>query len=362
MPTNMKNEKAKRRYFKHLKGIGFSDGTVGAVQKAIWLYEDFSNFADFATFSQKKAMRFKEWLAARKYRGQPTSVTTQYHHLRHLKGFFTWLSGQPGYKSRISLDNVSYLCLEKKKVREALGPRRVDFPSLEYVIQLAGSIEVETEIDRRDQALIAFLLLSGMRDKAVCTLPLGCFDPVTHEIQQDPSSGVDTKFGKPNISYLFRFDERLLNYILEWAEYLRERKLFGSADPLFPRNKVTQAEGGLTFISKDVKPVFWKGTNSVRKILKERAEVANLRYYHPHSFRHAAAYLALRNCRTGEQLKAISLNLGHEHLQTTMMTYGNLDSHQVGEVIRNMDFGSGNRDSESSMREEIENVLRKFRK
>jgi integrase len=363
MPTSAKNEKAKRKYFRWLQGAqGFSKATIASIQKAIWLYEDYSKFSDYATFSQKKAIGFKEWLENRKHRNLPLSVTTQYNYLRHLNNFFTWLSGQPGYKSRISLDNVSYLCLEKKKVREALSPKRVDFPSLNYIIELANSIEIKTEIDKRDRALIAFLLLSGMRDKAICTLPMGCFDCENLEIDQNPGSGVDTKFGKPNVSYIFRFDDNLLRYILEWANYLKETKLFGEADPLFPKNKVVQAEDGLTFTSIEVEPSFWKSTNSIRKILKGRAEAAGLKYYHPHTFRHAAAYLALKYCHTGEQLKAISQNFSHENLGTTMMSYGNLDSFRMGEVIRDMRFSPKEQESEESMRVEIEKILKKFTK
>ncbi|MEW6584948.1 MAG: site-specific integrase, partial [Nitrospirota bacterium] len=229
MRTSVKNEKAKRKYFRWLQGAqGFSKATIMAIQKAIWLYEDYSIFSDFATFSQKKAMGFKDWLGDRRHRNKPISVTTQYHYLRHLHNFFTWLSDQPGYKSRISLDNASYLCLEKKKVREALAPKRVDFPSLDYVIKLVNSIKIRTVIDRRDRALIAFLLLSGMRDKAICTLPIGCFYPETLEINQDPSSGVETKFGKANTSFLLNFNKALLTCVLDWTEYLKMERLFGS--------------------------------------------------------------------------------------------------------------------------------------
>gem|GEM_PF-6630413 len=52
-----------------------------------------------------------------------------------------------------------------------------------------------------------------MRDKAVSTLPLGCFDSQTLEIRQDPSAGVDTKFGKSFVTVLLRFDDRFVKYM-----------------------------------------------------------------------------------------------------------------------------------------------------
>jgi integrase len=201
MKNNLKNERAKRRFYRWLKEAkGYAESSIRDIEKAIWLYEDFSKHDDFALFNSKKAIGFKKWLEVRRNRGRTLSNATQYHYLRHLKGFFGYLSSQAGYKSKITPDSISFLSLEKKKVREAIAPKNVEYPSLEYVKQLAGSIEIKTEIDRRDRALIAFLVLSGMRDKAVATLPLGCFDREKLEIRQYTREGVETKFGKSFVS------------------------------------------------------------------------------------------------------------------------------------------------------------------
>lgn len=340
MPVSSKNEKIKRKYLKWLKEArGLADATIRATEKAIWLYEDFTDHEDYAAFNQKRAVGVKRWLEQRKHQGKPISVTTTYHHLRNLKEFFTWLSGQTGYKSKISIDNISYLSLDKKKVREATASRLVKAPSLEWVKTLAGSIKVETEIDERDRALIAFLFLSGMRDQAIATLPLGCFNRETLVIDQDPAKGVQTKFGKPMTTVLLPFDDGLVEYVVRWAEYLEKTKLFGNTDPLFPRTRVEQMSGGLTFIAREVEPVFWKKTGGIRRIVKERAAVNNLPYYHPHSFRHAAVRLAMKHCRNAEEMKAVSQNFGHENVGTTMMTYGTLDYQRVSEVLSEVDFG-----------------------
>ncbi len=357
MKINAGNERMKRKYFKWCReALGFSDSTINSIEKSILLYDDFSKNANYVTFSESGATRFKKWISDRKNNGKSLSATTIYHHLRHLKNFFTWLSGQTGFKSRIRLDSVSYLTMDKKKAREALSPKSVKAPTLEYVKQLTDSIEIKTEIDRRDQALISFLLLSGMRDKAIATLPLGCFDWKTFEIRQDPKAGVDTKFGKTIISTLIQFDKGLIKYVVEWAEYLEKDKLFGLANPLFPRSKVEQIKGGLTFISKEVEPVFWKGTGSIREILKKRSTQAGLDYYYPHSFRHAAVAIAFKHCQNGEQLKAISQNLGHSNLGTTVMSYGNLDDFRVREVVSGLDFSPHEKPQIS--REEIDKAIR----
>jgi len=361
MRISIKNEKIKRKYLRRLREAeGLAKTTVLCAEKAICLYEDFTRHEDYALFNLNKAVGLKKWLLKRTHKGKAISITTVHHYLHQLTRFFTWLSDRPGYKRRITADSVSYLSLDKKKVREVTAKRLVDSPSLDYVDKLADSIVIETEIDRRDQALIAFLLVSGMRDKAVATLRLGCFDRQTLKVDQDPAKGVQTKFGKSFVSVLFPFSDRLIEYVVGWAEYLERSKLFAPTDPLFPRSKVEQERGGLTFVATGIDRGFWKGTGSIRSILLKRSKKAGLPYFHPHIFRHAAIYMARKQCRNAEEIKAVSQNFGHEDVGTTMMTYGDLDQYRVIDVISGMDFrDKRGKVSESTLRREIEKILDK---
>ena len=355
---NVENEKVKRRYLKYLKeALGYSEATINTFYKAVLEYEDFTKIDDFKRFNSNKATGFKKWLEDKTHRNKPLSIKTRYQYLRHLKSFFIWLSSQSGYKSKIDLDSISYLSLEKKLVRQAIASKPVKFPSLEYVVKLANSIKIKNDIDRRDRALIAFLLLSGMRDKAISTLPLGCFDHENLVINQSPDMGVNTKFGKTIISHIFKFDEELVQYVKEWAIYLEKEKLFGSTDPLFPRSKTEQIEDGYSFNYQDVEPVFWKGTGRIRSILKARSQNAGLDYYHPHSFRHAAVHLALKKAKTAEQMKAISQNFGHEKVLTTLTSYGNLDNDRVREIVSAISFSG---DSNAEIDEKVKEFARKI--
>jgi len=67
---------------------------------------------------------------------------------------------------------------------------------LEYVRRLVDSIVVSNEIDQRDRAMISFTLLSGMRNHAIASLPLGCIDDAKRLIVQNPRQGVRTKCAK----------------------------------------------------------------------------------------------------------------------------------------------------------------------
>lgn len=364
MNANLKNEKVKERYLNWLRGAkGFSESTIVAIERALADWDDSARHEDYAKFNQRKAEGFKDTLLQAGNTAGRRSMVTPYHTLRHVKSFFQWLATQQGYKSRISIDSISYLSLDRKKVREITAPKHQAYPSLDYVRKLAGSIEIRTEMDLRDRAMISILLLSGMRDKAVATLPIGALSKKTLEIRQLPQFGVETKFGKPMITYLWKFDELLLKYVLDWVEYLERVKLFGSTEPMFPRSKVIQNLESLSYESNEVDNKFWSGTGAIRQILRERAMVAGLAYFKPHSFRHAASRLALSYCRTPEEIRAVSQNLGHEDVGTTIMTYGKLDQDRVAAVVSGMDFSNRGEDGISdSEAKALESLIRKIRK
>ena len=314
--------------------------TVDRVEQAILRYEDCTKYEDFALFNSDKAEAFKTWLGRRKVKGQPLSVVTYHTYLRYLRKFFTWLSWQPGYKSRIRQDMVTYLRASEKEERMAAQSVPRNYPSLDYVLRLTASIQAVTEIDRRDRALIAFTLVSGMRDKAIVTLPLGCFDEEALTVTQNPREGVQTKFSKLIHTTLFPFNKEMLAYVLEWVSHLKARG-FGSQDPLFPRSKLAQGEDRLSFeSSSEVEPTYWKGTSGIRAVFKRRADQAGLSYFPPHTFRHLAVDLALKACKTGEQIKAVSQNFGHEHIATSLSSYGNFDPLRLSETVRGLDFSA----------------------
>lgn len=355
---NIKNEHIKRRFLRWVTSAGrCCQATADNIEKAILLYEDFTKQADFATFNATKATAFKELLKKRDYKGKPISLVTYHTYLRHLQKFFGWLSWQAGYKSKITPDIIDYLRISEKEERIATQYTPRNFPPLEYVIKLAGSIKINSEVDLRDRALIAFTLLSGMRDKAIVTLPLGCFNEQSSRIEQNPRKGVETKFSKYIPSTLFNFDDTLLSYITDWVKHIKV-KGFGSQDPLFPRSKAEQGENNLSFEqAKEVEPVYWQGTGRIREIFKNRSAKAELPYYPPHTFRHLAVDLALKHCKTGDQIKAISQNFGHEHIATTLSAYANYMPDKLSEIINSIDFSGKPAKSKDDKLEEIKKIL-----
>ena len=63
---------------------------------------------------------------------------------------------------------------------------------------------------------------------------------------------------------------------------------------------------------------------------------AGLPYFNPHSFRNTLVHLGQEVCRTPEEFKAWSQNLGHEKPLTTFLSYGEIEGHRQGEIIRRL--------------------------
>ena len=358
---NAENEKVKHKYYDFLKeSQGYSELTINAIKKAIYRYEEFSDFEEFSKFNQKRAVEFKKWLEAKtdpKTKKQ-ISISTVYQYVRNLKDFFKWLCYQVGYKSKICLTDVEFLRLPKEKVRLAVSQKREHYPTIEQVRKVIYSIKINKEIDLRDRALLSFTLLSGMRDSAIVSLPIGCFDEETLKVNQDPKLGVKTKFSKHIKSVLFKFDDDMLCYFLGWIRYLKTEKLFGNSDPIFPKNLVQNAEDAKSFFSNSVEPKFWQSVTSMREIFKQRFEFAGVEYFPPHAFRHLAVITAVAKCKNGHEIKAVSQNFGHEDVGTTMTTYGTLTNTQMNGLISNMNFLASDTDNQADIIAKFQDFLK----
>ena len=115
MPRNPKNERIKRQYSDFMKHAdGKAEPTIRLIEKSIQRYEAFTGHVDFATFNQQRAKNFKDDLA-----GQNLAKATILSTVTDLKRFFGWLALVPGYKTKISKNDIEFLSLSEKDVRAA---------------------------------------------------------------------------------------------------------------------------------------------------------------------------------------------------------------------------------------------------
>ena len=237
---NPENERIKRKYFAYLKEAKrHSEPTVDAAAKALSRFEEYTRYRDFKRFHYEQAIAFMRHLAEQtgQRSGEKLSKATLHATLTQLKSFFFWLAGQPGYKSRFQYSDADYFNLSEKDTRIATAHREQKAPTLEQMKHVIQTMPFRTEIERRNRALVAFTLLTGARDSAIASMKLKHVDLKEGCVHQDARE-VKTKFSKTFTTYFFPVGEEVRQIVAEWVRFLREDKLWGNDDPLFPATRI----------------------------------------------------------------------------------------------------------------------------
>jgi len=205
---------------------------------------------------------------------------------------------------------------------------------MEQITHVIATMPAKTEIERRNRALVAFTLLTGARDSAIASMKLKHVDLSAGCVHQDARE-VKTKNSKTLTTYFFPVGKEIHGIVAEWVNYLREEKLWGNDDPLFPATRIVV---GATrqFEVSGLERKHWSSASPIRTIFREAFQLASLPYYNPHSFRNTLAGLGEVVCKTPEAFKAWSQNFGHEKVMTTFTSYGAVAGQRQGEIIRGL--------------------------
>lgn len=328
------NERVKRDYFEYLREAKrLGTASIDAVAKAISRFEESTGWKDFRVFHIKQVIAFKARLAQQvsQRTGETLSKATLYSTLRALREFIIWLAGRPGLKSRISYSDAEYFNLSDKEARIARAPREKVFPTLEQIHRVIALMPADTDIARRDRALMAFAALTGARDGALASFRLKHVNLEDASVHQDARE-VRTKFSKTFRTWFYPVGGDALAIVHDWVAHLRDHLLWCDGDPLFP---ATLVEIGPTrqFEAVGLDRRCWSSAAPIRRIFRAAFERAGLPYFHPHSFRDTLAQLGECICQSPEQFKAWSLNLGHEKVSTTMRSYGTMSATRQAAIL-----------------------------
>jgi len=348
MKYNAENERVKRQYFTFLKEAKRqNESSVDAVAMALYRFENYNKYKSFKTFHFKQAVGFKNFLAKQKSKqsGKPYSKSTINSTLRYLKVFFQWLYSQAGYKSKINYTHTEYFNLSEKETRVATAKRSRLVPTIEQIKHVINSLPFETVLEKRNRALIAFTLLTGMRDKAIASLKIKHVNLDDGVVFQD-ARDVDTKFSKTFNTYFFPIDDEVKNIVSDWIIFLKTVLLFGEEDPVFPKTKMVVGSDG-KFKATSVIHEHWSNASPIRRIFRESFERSGLAYFNPHSFRNTLVTYGEKICQSAEDFKAWSQNLGHKGVLTTLFSYGEVQQERQAEIIKRLKL-SGNVDNKET--------------
>lgn len=352
---NPDNERTKREYLTYLKEAGrLSEASVDQAAAAIDRFDAYNRCRSFKTFHIQQAIGFKAHLARQTNpkTGEPLSEATLYAILMAVKSFFVWLAGRPGYRSRIRYSDAEYFNLSEKETRIAKTRREPRMPLLEQIERVVMSMPAETAVERRDRALLATTILTGARDGALSSLKLRHVDLERGCIYQDARE-VRTKFSKTIITFFFPVGEVFRQIVSDWVYELRSVHAWGADDPLFPATRIEVAEESGLFEARGLLRERWSTAAPVRRIFRRAFAAADLPYFNPHSFRRTLALEGEQRCKSIEQLKAWSQNLGHDGMLTTLTSYGQIPVSRQGELISRVGAGDSAAADPSSLLERI---------
>lgn len=332
---NARNERIKRDYVRYLAEAKGRDGTtVDRVLKSLERFELTTRRRDFKAFNREQAVAFKrklsEGLNARS--GERLSKATILSTLRDLHAFFFWLAHLPGYKSHISYSDADYFNLSDKDVAIARAIREKPLPTLAQVEHVLSTMPLETLVDRRNRAVLAFAVVTGARAAALASFRLGDVNADEGWVDQD-ARHVKTKFSKTFRTILMPVSDLAMRIALDWHAEMTADPHRGAHDPLFPATEVAIGAGG-AFMPTGLGARSWTGSGPVREAFRSAFKAAGLRYFNPHSIRHMLVRHIMSLDLPLETLKSWSQNLGHKGLLTTLTSYGQVPLDRQAELIR----------------------------
>ena len=232
----------------------------------------------------------------------------------------------------------SFACRERNL---AAGRRYRPSPSLEQARKAILRMPSSTDVELRNRALIACLLLTGARVAALTSFKLRHVMPNRIGIEQD-ALDVRTKGSKTFSTYFFPVGDDIREIFVDYVDHLRGRLGWDEDDPLFP---ATRQDVGATrkfeIVGLD-RGKGWKTADPVRDIFRRAFDAVELPRYAPHSIRRTLALLGQERCRTPMEYKAWSQNLGHNAVLTTFTSYGALSDLDQAEIIAGLAPSKGN--------------------
>jgi len=277
---------------------GLSENTIASYQMHLKQWMEFQGDKDIGKITSGEITKYLAWLhtdyVPKRLSGnkQPLSPKTLRNIWVTLSSLFTWASKElrlespmkdvpsPRFKippvepyTQAEVQSMLKVCLYSKEVQP--GNRK------NFVMRLPYG--------HRDQAIILFLLDTGLRAMELCSLVIGSVEQKTGKVEIKHGTIGGAKGGKGRTVYLGKAARRAL-----WR-YLADRE--DSDEP-----------NAYLFVSKDDRPF---NPSSLRQLIQGIADRAAVKNAYPHKFRHTFAITYLRS---GGDVFTLQSILGHSTL------------------------------------------------
>ena len=313
---NAENEKVKYKYRIHKKRTKRKDfKTVRADLLHIREFEIFTGFKGFGIFNGDIADQYIDWLFSQGY-----SVPYINDNLRALRDFLNWLERQRGYRTKINYEHIEYLHISDNQRKTAKATEYKKSYTFEQIIKTIRLMQVITLIEKRNIAIVSLQALCGLRISELRTVRLKsliCEDGAWF-VDVNPKY-MEVKRAKQRYANFMPLPEDIAQNILLWRDYLLSIG-FKPTDYLFPiiPSKFNQHN----MLESKVENAPIKSNTTIRNIFKKSFENAGYEYIRPHSLRHTIIKFAEH--QTPAFLNACRQSLGHESIDTSFSSYGQL--------------------------------------
>lgn len=323
-PYNPINERIKYEYFQYFVTAGKKSlKTLEQARKSIVEFEKHTSFMPFEGFNRDIAINYRKYLTERKGKrsGELIKVTTLRNLITPLITFLRWYVSQRHFKSKINLTDIDYLELSHNEQHALITTDYKRFPTPEILVKIISNYPQETDMQRRDVAMVAFTMLTAPRVEALRSLKLRHLDIKGRILKQYASDGVKTKFGNNFNTFFFPLIDPIFEKVsMQYVDYVLKDKLFNRNDPIFPKMTpiLNQEQEFEHVLSKE----HLEGENAIREAFKRVYEHSNVEYYHPHAIRDTLMQIAYDNNLNTNDMMAWSANFGHKNVNISLRSYG----------------------------------------
>jgi integrase len=337
MKTHNSHPENCRIYDKYERTRRRKKGTRKKIRYGLRFLEIFLNGRDLKKIKSTDFEGFMLFMQNYEQRGKKLSQNTILNVIGIIYKFFEWLHQIDGYRRCINFEIIDYFRLsnrEKSNMRRGNNSKKKKIPTLADMITIVSSIGTDTFSGRRLRAIFSYFILTGARLETVATMLYGLVDLETRIAYHYPSKGVWVKNDAYIETTMPHFEGIFFDVLSDWIAELKTLG-FTYYDPLFPKLLVEKKDGYLSYSSTD-RPTKQHMTESgLAKIVKDTLCNAGFQEFHCHLFRHAHLFEAFKIAPSYDfnVIKAISANIGHRNLATTIESYANVCSDEINGYI-----------------------------
>jgi integrase/recombinase XerD len=277
---------------------GLSKRTIDSYEHTLRHWLDHIGDLKVSQIKTSDLVAFLAWMRTdykpRRWNGntEPLSAKSLRNVYVSLRAFFSWLEKEFGIENLVkSIPSPKYpqhviQTFSKEEIEKLIKSCLYTRESQPYNRR---SFVMRRPSANRDQALIMFLLDTGVRASELCSLLVGDVDLKTGQVNIRHGVTGGAKGGKGRVTYLGKTSKKAL-----WR-YLANREDGDDLEaPLFLNNSDRAFN-----------------RNSLRILIRRLGERADIPHVHPHKFRHTFAITYLRS---GGDVFTLQLLLGHSSL------------------------------------------------